>query len=97
MGFPGDSDSKEPSCNAGDPVSVPGLGRSPGEGNGCPLQYSYLENSMNKGAWGGYGPKASKELDMTERLSLSLFFPGEIITPFIRVRRLFNLLKNVTS
>ena len=50
-----------------------------------------------QGSLGGYGPKASKELDMTERLSLSLFFPGEIITPFIRVRILFNLLKNVTS
>ena len=50
MGFPGDSDSKEPSCNAGDPVSVPGLGRSPGEGNNYALQYSCLENPMDRGA-----------------------------------------------
>ena len=38
-------------CNAGDPGSIPGLGRSPGEGNGNPLQYSCLENSMDGGAW----------------------------------------------
>ena len=46
-GFPGGSDGKESSCNTGDLHSVPGLGRSPGEGNGFPLQYSGLENSMD--------------------------------------------------
>ena len=51
MGFPGSSDSKESGCNAGDPGSFPGLGRSPGKGNGNPLQYSCLENSMGIGAW----------------------------------------------
>ena len=51
MGFPGNSDGKEPSCNAGDPASILGLGRYPGEGNGCLLQYSFLENSMDRGAW----------------------------------------------
>ena len=51
VGFPGGSDNKESACNAGDLGSIPGLGRSPGEGNGYPLQYSYLENSMDKGAW----------------------------------------------
>ena len=50
MGFPGASDSKESIYNAGDLGSVPGSGRSPGEGNGNPLQYSYLENSMDRGA-----------------------------------------------
>ena len=49
--FPGGSEGKESACNAGDSSSVPGLGRSPGEGNGNPLQYSGLENSMDKGAW----------------------------------------------
>ena len=49
--FPGGSDSKESSCNAGDLGSIPGLGRSPGEGNDNPLQYSCLENSMDGGAW----------------------------------------------
>ena len=49
-GFPGDSDSKESACNAEDPGSVPGSARSPGEGNGYPLQYSCLENSIDRGA-----------------------------------------------
>ena len=50
-GFPGGSDDKASACNAGDPGLIPGLGRSPGEGNGNPLQYSCLENSMDGGAW----------------------------------------------
>ena len=45
----GGSDGKVSACNAGDPGSIPGLGRSPGEGNGNPLQYSCLENSMDRG------------------------------------------------
>ena len=49
--FPGGSDSKASAYNAGDPASIPGSGRSPGEGNGSPLQYSCLENPMNEGAW----------------------------------------------
>ena len=48
---PGGSDSKESACNAGDLGSIPGLGRSPGEGNGCALQYACLENAMDRGAW----------------------------------------------
>ena len=48
---PGGSDGKESVCNAGDPSSIPGLGRSPGEGNGNPFQYSCLENPMDRGAW----------------------------------------------
>ena len=49
--FPGGSDGKESACNAGDLGLIPGLGKIPGEGNGNPLQYSCLENSMDKGAW----------------------------------------------
>ena len=49
--FPDSSDGKESACNVRDPSSIPGLGRSPGEGNGNPLQYSCLENSMNRGVW----------------------------------------------
>ena len=49
-GFPGDSNGKESACNAGDPGSIPGSGRSPGEGNGNPLQYFCLENPLDKGA-----------------------------------------------
>ena len=50
-GFPGGLDGKEFACNAGDPGSIPGLGSSPGEGNGNTLQYSCLENSMDRGGW----------------------------------------------
>ena len=49
-GFPGGSEGKDSACNAGNPDSIPGLGRSPGEGNGNPLQYSLLENSKDRGA-----------------------------------------------
>ena len=49
--FPSGSDGKESACNAGDPGSIPGLGRSPGEGNSNPLQYSCLENPRDRGAW----------------------------------------------
>ena len=49
--FPGYSDSKESACNVGDTGSIPGWGRSPGEGNGYPHQYSCLDNSMDRGAW----------------------------------------------
>ena len=51
IGFPGGSDGKVSVCNAGDPGSIPGLGRSRGEGNGNPLQCSCLENPMDGGAW----------------------------------------------
>ena len=51
MGFPGDSDDKESAFNVGDLGLIPGLGRSPAEGNGYPLQYPCLENSMDRGAW----------------------------------------------
>ena len=51
MNFLGGSDSKESACNAGDPGLIPGSGRSPGEGNGNPFQYSFLENFMDTGAW----------------------------------------------
>ena len=51
LGFPGGSDDKESACNVGDLGSIPRLGRFPGGGHGNPLQYSYLENLMDRGAW----------------------------------------------
>ena len=51
LGFTGGSDGKDSACNAGYLGSIPGLGRSPEEGNGNPLQYSCLKNSMKRGAW----------------------------------------------
>ena len=60
-GFPGGSDSIEFACKVGDPCFMPGLGRSPGEGNGNPLKYSCLENAVDRGAWWASqsGPKDS--------------------------------------
>ena len=51
LGFPSGSDGKESACSAGDPGSIPGSRRSPGEGNGNPLQYSCLKNPMDGGVW----------------------------------------------
>ena len=60
--FPGGSDGKESACNAGDLSSIPGSGRSPGEGNGNPLQYSCLENPMDRGAWQSLVTKSQAQL-----------------------------------
>ena len=63
--FPGSSADKESACNAGDPCSIPGSGRSPGEGIGYPRQYSFLENPMDRGAWWAE-VHGGAELDTTE-------------------------------
>ena len=65
MGFPESSVGKESACNTGDPGSIPGLGRSPGEGKGYPVQYSGLENSM------GCTVHGVAKSDTTERLPLT--------------------------
>ena len=69
MGFPGGSDGKESTGNAGDLGSIPRLGRSPGGGHGNPLQYSCLENPHGQRNLAGYSPWGLKESDTTERLS----------------------------
>jgi len=56
LGFPGGSDGKEPTCNAGDLDLIPGLGRSPGRGHGNPLQYSFLQNPHGQRSLAGYSP-----------------------------------------
>ena len=66
-GFPGGSDGKESACNAGDMGLIPGSGRSSGEGNGNPLQYSRLENPWTEES-GRLQSMGRKELDMTEQL-----------------------------
>ena len=60
---------KESTCNAGDLGSIPGLGKSPGEGNGNPLQYSCLENPHGQRSLAGYSPWGHRESDMTEKLT----------------------------
>ena len=72
----GGSDGKEPACNMGDQGLIPGSGRSPGEGNGNPLQSSSLEKFHEQRNLTGYSPWGCKELDTTERLTLSLSLPA---------------------
>ena len=69
--LPGGSDGKASACSAGDPGLIPGLGRSPGEGNGNSLQYFCLGNLMDRGAWWA-SPWGHKESDTTEWVTLSL-------------------------
>ena len=64
-GFPGGSDSKASACDVGDPGSIPGLGRSPGEGNGNSILESHEHRSLV-----GYSPWGCKESDMTEQRTL---------------------------
>ena len=63
MSSPGGSDNKESACNVGYTGLIPGLGRSPGEGNGNPLQYSFLENPMDRGAWPAIVHRVAKRYD----------------------------------
>ena len=70
MGFPGGSDCKESACKTGDLVLIPGSGRFPGEGNGNPLQYSGLENSVDRGTWWATVHGVAESVT-TEQLSLS--------------------------
>ena len=65
MDFPGGSNGEESACNAGDLGLIPGSGRSPGEGNGNPLQYSCPENSMDRGDWTATVHRVAKESDTT--------------------------------
>ena len=71
MGFPGDSDSKDSACNAGDVGSIPGLRRYMGEGNSNPIQYSCLDNHMDRGAWQAIVRKVT-ESDTTKRTGNSV-------------------------
>ena len=85
LGFPCGSDSKESACNVGDPGLIAGSGKSLGEGNGNPLQCSYLENTMDGGAW-WVTVWGCKELDTAEWLHfLSFFFQSKlaVIFPFL--------------
>ena len=104
--FLGGSDGKASAYNAyhvGDPGSIPGLGRSPGEGNGNPLQYSCLENPMDGGTspWSGYSPWGRKESDTTEQFHFTSLHFNQLeyfsisITSFIHVK-LYFIFKNMS-
>ena len=73
LGIPGGSEAKESDYNAGDLGSIPGSGRSPGKGNGNPLQYSCLENSMDRGAWWATVHRVAKS-----RIQLTDFTNGDM-------------------
>ena len=73
-GFPGGSDGNESACNAGDLGSFPGLGRSPGGGQGNPLQYSCLENPQGQRSLVGSSPWGHSESDTTEQVSTEHIF-----------------------
>ena len=82
LSFPDDSEGKASACNVEDLGSSPGSGRSPGEGNGNPLQYSSLENGQRRPV--GYSPWGHKELDTTERLHFTLLYiVVQISEPFL--------------
>ena len=74
MSFPGGSEVKASACNAGDLGSIPGSGRSPGEGDGNPLQYSYLENPMDRGAWCATIHGVAKSWTRLSNFTFSLFW-----------------------
>ena len=86
-GFPGGSEVKASASNAGDPGSIPGLGWSPGEGNGNPLQYSCLENPMDRGAWWatvhGVAKTRTRLSDFTSLhfMELNMHMPHDLETP----------------
>ena len=78
MGFPGGPEVTASACSAGDPGSIPEWGKSPGEGNGSPLQYSCLENPMEEGAWWAtvHGVAKSRTRLSNFSYAVSWGFPG---------------------
>ena len=82
LGFPDGSEGKESTCNAGDLGSIPGLGRSPRGGHGNPLQYSCLENPMDRGIWWAT-VRGHKESDMTEWPSTAQHRPLSLCCPWL--------------
>ena len=78
LDFPGSSDGKASAYNTGDPGSIPGSGRSPGEGNGNPLQCSCLENPMDGGAWWATVHGVTKSRTQLSDFTFTFFFLGDL-------------------
>ena len=74
-------------ANAGAMCSIPGSGRSPGEGNGTPLQYSCLENPMDRGAWWAIVYGAAKESDVTEQTTNTFIIPTVAMVEWVYIRQ----------
>ena len=93
LGFPGGLDGKESACSAGDLGSIPGSGRSPGEGNSNPLQYSCLENPVDGGVWSAtvHGIAKAQLSDFSFFLSLSLPTPLTPVSIYLPIYHLFYL------
>ena len=85
-GFPSGSDGKESACSAGGPRLSPGSGRSPGGGKDNPLQYSCLNNPIDRGAWQAYSPWGCKESDIVEQLNNNNNLP--YIFPTFQIEKL---------
>ena len=93
LGFPGGSAGKAAACNAGDPGSIPGMGRSSGEGNGNPLQYSCLENPMDRGAWQATVPGVSQsQTQLSELQQQEQFYRLIFLLPSVEVGGALRLL-----
>ena len=90
-GFPGGRVVKNPHANAGDAGSIPGSGRSPGEGNGNSLQCSCQENSTDRGAWLGYSPWGCKESDMTEHTHRHIYMWHYLLENNVKSNRVRNV------
>ena len=78
-GFPGGSEGKASTCDAGDPGLIRGSGRSPGEGTGNPLQYSCLENPMDRGAWWAAVHRLQSWIQLSNYTLLYCTFQGTIL------------------
>ena len=90
MGFPACSDGKASACNAGDPGSIPGLGRPAGGGHGNPPQHSCLENPMDRGAWWATVHGVTESRTQRRTLSLSIMYMNT--SPFNYLKAFFMLL-----
>ena len=97
MGFSDGSDGKASTRNAGDLGSIPGSGRSPGEGNGNPLQYSCLENSMDRGAWWATDHGVTKSWTQQSYFTFFLSFASILATSFQSHEILDQVILNIST
>ena len=95
LGFPRDSRGEESACSAGDPSSIPGSGRSPGEGNGNPVQYSCPENPMDRGAWQATVHGVAKSRTLKAKFMLIYYYTSSVSPSTIACIPLLLLMRKV--